>query len=495
MHLQTKYLLLPGIILLLAFLVASPASGFNLQTAYDKLQSPPGKTGLYVLEKGEDALLARAWLTDHAQESITVQYFIWSVDNIGILAAEALLRAAKRGVHVRVIVDDLLMDAPPVILIALAAHPNIQIRIYNPVHKTGVSKAQRIFNVITDFRNINQRMHDKTFVVDGQFAITGGRNMADEYFDYNQEYNFRDRDILVIGGVVEDITDNFEAFWSSKMARPVESLLNFQKLLTNRKKIEQVQHELHEYAKDPANFALPVRQTLEKIDAAVPEIINDIVWADAQFIYDAPGKNDGKRGLAGGGESTRRLVDIVHSAKKSVTIQSPYLVMPDGALEIFKRLIDKGVEVRINTNSLGATDNLMAFSGYSKQRKEILDAGIKVFEFKPQPAIQKELLKRYPEIVESSPTFAIHAKTMVIDGKVLYIGTFNLDPRSTNLNTEVGIIVESNQLGQAVEESILNDMSAENSWQAGVDNSDKRATFIKRLRLQIWRLLPLDALL
>jgi putative cardiolipin synthase len=476
-------------------LYCSSVSAFDIHSAYEDLQKPIDKTGLYVLEKGEESLLARAWLVNNAQESITVQYFIWSVDNVGILAAEALLRAAERGVHVRVLVDDLLMDATPGSLIALADHPNVEIKMYNPVHKTGVSKVKRLFNIVTDFRNVNQRMHDKTLVVDGKFAITGGRNMADEYFDYDQEYNFRDRDILAIGGVVPDIQDNFESFWASDFAQPVESLLKFEKLFTNKKKIQQARQELHEYASDPKNFAPPVRRALSEIDQAIPEIIEDIVWADAKFIHDLPGKNDGKQGLSGGGKATENLVDIVQGAKKSITIQSPYLVMPDGAIELFGELVSKGVDIRINTNSLGATDNLMAFSGYKKQREDILNSGIKVYEFKPQPAIQKDLINRYPELVEKSPTFAIHAKTMIIDERILYIGTFNLDPRSANLNTEVGIIVDNEELAQKVESSILNDMSEENSWRAGVDKPDKEAKFSKRLRLLLFKLMPMDALL
>ena len=161
--------------------------------------------------------MARAWLTDRAQETIEVQYFIWSTDNIGILASEALLRAAERGVKVRVIVDDLLIDAPDDSLIALAMHPNIEIKIYNPKHSVGTSLLQRIKYIFTDFRGVNQRMHDKTFVVDGKVAITGGRNMADEYFDYNHTYNFRDRDALVMGKVVKDIQQSFNLFWKSKL--------------------------------------------------------------------------------------------------------------------------------------------------------------------------------------------------------------------------------------------------------------------------------------
>ena len=150
-----------------------------------------------MLDTGEEALLACAWLVDHAEKSIEVQYFIWSTDNVGILASEALLRAAERGVKVRVIVDDLLIDAPDKTLLALAKHPNADIRIYNPKHRVGTLMHKRIYNVVTNFRGVNQRMHDKTLMVHGIAGITGGRNMADEYFSYDHDYNFRDRDAAV----------------------------------------------------------------------------------------------------------------------------------------------------------------------------------------------------------------------------------------------------------------------------------------------------------
>ena len=177
-----------------------------------------------MLDTGEEALLARAWLVGHAEKSIEVQYFIWSADNVGILASEALLRAAERGVKVRVIVDDLLIDAPDKTLLALAKHPNIDIRINNPKHRVGTQLHKRIYNVVTNFRGLNQRMHDKTLFVDGMVGITGRRNMADEYFSYDHDHNFRDRDALLLGEAVKTMGENFEAFWSSPLAAPAETL-------------------------------------------------------------------------------------------------------------------------------------------------------------------------------------------------------------------------------------------------------------------------------
>jgi len=459
------------------------------------LSSHPAKSGAYVLEKGEEALLARAWLADHAEKSIDVQYFIWSTDNIGILASEALLRAAERGVRVRVLVDDLLIDAPPEAMLALALHPNIDIRIYNPLHKVGTSKAKRVTNLITRFRAANQRMHDKTAIFDGLVAITGGRNMANEYFDYNQNYNFRDRDMLVMGPVAAEMTASFERFWTGPLAIPVESLLGGRMKKLTPAAVNKVYADLHGYAQKTQNFAPEVRQALADLPRKFEGLLREMVWDDVRFLCDMPGKNDGKKGLAGGGRTTAELVDAVKHAGKRVTIQSPYLVLPKGGLELFRELVKKGVEVRIVTNSLASTDNLQAFSGYNKQRKAILKAGIRVYEFKPDPAIKRELIERYPRLEKNAPIFAIHAKSLVIDGETLFVGTFNLDPRSANLNTEVGVLLRNPGLAARVEHNIERDMLPENSWNAATDNPDTYASAAKKRKLRFWKTLPLGPVL
>ncbi len=454
----------------------------------------PQQSGAYVLDKGEEALLARAWLADHADRSIDVQYFIWSSDNIGTLATESLLRAAERGVKVRVLVDDLLVDAPDQFLLALAAHPNIAIRIYNPQHKVGTSNKKRLLNIFTNFRGINQRMHDKTFIVDGTIAITGGRNMADEYFDYNQKYNFRDRDILLLGPVATEIEASFEKFWQSTLAKPVELLLKNVDHPDNDQ-IARVYNDLHRYADKEENFAPEVRQALSDLPQQFSLLIDNLIWDRVTFISDEPGKNPGAEGLGGGGLTTSKLADALRTAQTRVTIQSPYLVLPEGGLELFSELIKRGVQVRINTNSLLSTDNLQAFSGYNKQRHKLLKAGIEIYEFKPQPAIQNELIERYQQLEKQAPIFAIHAKTLVIDGQKLYIGTFNLDPRSANLNTEVGVIINNPELAATVEGQIERDMHPSNSWNSEAENPNRFAPLWKRLKLGFWKMMPLTKLL
>ena len=459
-----------------------------------------GLTGALVLDKGEDALLARAWLAGHAQQTIEVQYFIWSSDNIGILATEALLRAAERGVKVRVIVDDLLIDAPDKALLALALHPNVSIQVYNPKHSVGTPIQKRVINVVTDFRGVNQRMHDKTFIVDGKVAITGGRNMADEYFDYNQDYNFRDRDVLIMGEVVKKMVWSFDQFWRSGLSVSVQDRFDGLGLLqknvsVNAAEIQQVYLELHDYAQSPDNFEPEARKAIKNVPESFRALTKEIIWAETRFISDTPGKNNRTFSLGGGGITTEELAKLVENAKHKIVIQSPYLVLSDDAESLFRQTRERGVSIQISTNSLASTDNIQAFSGYKNQQTDLLDMGIQIFEYKPNPAIQSQLFHRYEKSKKPKPIFAIHAKTMVIDTETVFIGTYNLDPRSENLNTEVGVIIRNAQLAKSVEQSIQSDMAPANSWNALNDKPDKHASLWKRLRVFFWQWTPIKPLL
>jgi cardiolipin synthase C len=485
-----------------AFLAAvSAARGdASLRFLDEQVTAHPGQSGSYVLDTGAEALIARAWLTDHAERTLDVQYFIWSTDNVGILAAEALLRAADRGVKVRVIVDDLLMDAPDESLLALAHHPNIDIRIYNPKSSVGTPLQKKVVNVTTDFRGVNQRMHNKVLLIDGKVAITGGRNMADEYFDYDHEYNFRDRDVLLVGAVIGSMGPSFEQFWASPLSVPVEQLYDGIGLMQKHvevgdAEVQEVYRGLHAYAAAPENFAPEVRAAIEATPQAFLRLGAQTVWGKVEFISDLPGKNDNKFSLGGGGLTTAALARLVEGANETITIQSPYLVASDAAIELFHRAIARGVRVRINTNSLASTDNLMAFSGYRSQRKRLLELGFEITEFQPEPAAQRELLAHLAAAHKTKPVAALHAKTLVVDHQVVFIGTFNFDPRSENLNTEAGAIIHDARLASAVEQAIAVDMQAGNSWDAAKDDPDSHASFGKRSKVRLWQILPIKPLL
>ena len=480
------------------------ANSFSDQTLSEKIASYctecPAKmsetTGAYILEKGEEALMSRAWLSQNATQTIDIQYFIWSTDNIGILASESLLNAADRGVKIRVIVDDLLIDAEDKTLVALDEHPNIDIKIYNPRNTVGVSAPKQAVNALTDFRGVNQRMHDKVAVFDGVVGVTGGRNMADEYFDYNQEYNFRDRDILLLGKAVSDMEENFDEFWDSKLSVSVGDILKRKKKNIKAEEITDIYNHLHAYANNTSNYEPEIRSSIDNMSIFFPEMVNNIIWTDADFISDIPGKNDNVISLGGGGNTTAILADELSKATQTVFIQSPYLVMPKEGIKILRSLTDKGVKIRICTNSLASTDNLLAFSGYHKQRQQLLDVGVEIYEFMPHPKIQADLIKRYPRLADNNPVFAIHAKSMVIDGSTVFIGTFNLDPRSANLNTEVGVLIHNPDLGKQLESSISRDMLEENSWKITEDfDPDDEVPFSKRFKLLQYKLLPLNSVL
>lgn len=453
----------------------------------------PGRSGVYSLEKGEESLLARAWLSGQAKTSIDVQYFIWSADNIGVLAAQRLLKAAENGAAVRVLVDDFLLDAGSESLLALAAHPRVEIRVYNPAHNVGVSRLRRLWNLATDFRGANQRMHDKVFLVDGKVAIVGGRNVADEYFDYDREYTFRDRDLLLLGPVTGAVAEHFETFWTNPLAVPVEALLPRETAALTPERRDAAYRELHAYAADPANLAPGPRRALAELPKRFAALLKDLVWEkDAVFIGDKPGKNEAK-GLGGGGGSTSALAAAVGAARERVVIQSPYVVLSEEGLAFFAALAKKA-KVRIVTNSFASTDNLAAFSGYRNIRSRLLASGVEVFEFKPHPAIEAEIERR-AEFGGKPPVFALHAKTVVIDGETVFVGTFNLDPRSANLNTEVGVLVRGRALAGRVEAAVERDMLPENSWSAASGEGDAGAPLKKRLHLLLLRLLPLRPIL
>lgn len=446
-------------------------------------------TWAYVLEEGEEAVFTRAWLSDHSVRSIDIQYFIFSMDNVGIIALDYLLRAADRGVQVRMLVDDIMLDVALEDVAALNAHPNIEIRIYNPT--PGKYALQKVVNAARDFDGFNQRMHNKTFVVDGEVAITGGRNIADEYFDYDQTYNFRDRDVLLIGGGAEAIATSFEAFWDHPLAEAVM-------LEAEGDDLKALQARIGAYACDPDNFWPEIRALIDGIPDAIPHILasgrlHEV--DDIQFVSDVPGKND-SGGFSGGGASTDALLALVRDAEKSVLIQSPYLVLTELGLGLFRDAVERGVEVTILTNSLCSTDNLEAFNGYQRIRTELLEAGIKVHEYRPDAAIRKRLVTAEKQKRAGYlPVFGLHAKSMVVDHRTVVIGTFNLDPRSANLNTECVAIMMSAPMAAQVEALMLEELTPENAWSTTIEwNPDVEAGSWKRFQCWLRGVVPTSIL-
>ena len=450
------------------------------------------KTGVYVLEDGGGALMIRGWLSEYAEQTIDIQYFIFSTDNVGLIACDYLVRAADRGVKVRLLVDDILVDARIEDILTLDAHENIDIRIYNP----GVNLGKNIFGKIkkfaTDFRSANQRMHNKTFIVDGEVVITGGRNIADEYFDFDHDYNFRDRDVLLLGKTSRRVQSSFNDFWNHPLAVNIKEMTDKDVASVNN---ENRYEALHEYACNPENFWPQIRNRIDDFPKIFHQIQDSgaLVWVDSvAFVSDVPGKNEQTRNLGGGGLSTDALIDLVKHAKESIDIQSPYLITSKLSQDLFRAATQRGVKIRILTNSLASTDNLEAFSGYQRSRKKLLKTGVEIYEWKPDAAIRYKIMAGdLQSKLDFTPVFGFHAKSMVVDGKIAVVGTFNLDPRSANLNTECMAIIYSEQVAAEMMKGIEEEFKPENAWRTTLKyNPDAEVGVKKRVKSWTRKIVP-----
>ena len=454
------------------------------------------KTGVYVLEDGAGSMVARAWLSEYAEKTIDIQYFIFSTDNVGLIACDYLVRAADRGVKVRILVDDIMVNAEIEDILTMDSHENITIKIYNPGVNLGKSIFSKVKKFITDFRSANQRMHNKTFIVDEKVVITGGRNIADEYFDYDHEYNFRDRDVLLLGKVTKSVATSFTEFWNHSLSVPITDL---SENVTEHKSDKSRFDRLHEYACNPENFWPQVRTRIEKLPTVFKQLKNSgaLAWVDeVYFVSDIPGKNDGTSGLGGGGITTDALIDLVKNAKYSLDIQTPYLITSELSQNLFREAVQRGVKVRILTNSLASTDNVEAFSSYQTDRKKLLQTGVEIYEFRPDAAERTRIMTgELQATLDHKPIFGLHAKSMVVDGNITVIGTFNLDPRSANLNTECVTVIHSEKVSLQVLKGMEEEFKPENSWKTTVDwNPDSEVNNLKRVKTWTRKILPKDIL-
>jgi len=396
------------------------------------LKAHSGESGFRPLKKGVDALLARMVLAEAAERSLDVQYYIWHEDLTGRLFADALLRAADRGVRVRVLLDDVGARANDEILLSLDAHPNIEIRLFNPV----ATRSFRNLGMITDFSRTNRRMHNKSFIADNQRAILGGRNIGDEYFEAQSEVAFGDLDVLTVGRAVSDVSDSFDLYWNSPASYPVSALLGRSgekaSLDTLRTKLAAFVDEQHD-----SPYVTRARSELADLKEAGSD---GFFWGRADLLYDDPSK------ITRAPEDTEghlvpQFADIRSQIKDELLIVSPYFIPGDTGVDWLGGLVKRGVRVTVLTNSLAATDVGAVHAGYQQYRKPLLEAGVKLYELKPE-AIEYERAKRGKGGISGSRA-SLHAKTFMFDRRAVFIGSLNLDPRSIQLNTEIGLVCES----------------------------------------------------
>ncbi|MCD6269314.1 MAG: phospholipase D family protein [Deltaproteobacteria bacterium] len=413
-----------------------------------------GESGFAIIRYGRNAYNMRIAMSDLAEKTIDLQVYIWETDETGRILAERLVRAADRGVRVRLLVDDMGVGASDQSIAALDAHPNIEIRIFNPF----ANRKTQIFDFITDLGRVNHRMHNKIMVIDNSLAIVGGRNIGDHYFSVNPDTNFRDLDIAAVGPVVRDISGVFDHFWSGSWAVPIAALVNcpytdadLQVVVARlRKKIAAGEYP---YAIDD-DVA-----TLRANIAATGDVLT---WAPGWVVWDDPAsiRETGKAG-----DMVAALRRKLGTVREALIIESAYFVVGDNSVARVKELVDNGVRVRVLTNSLASNDVLAAHAGHANYRKELLEVGAEVYEFRVDSSVIKKTWK-------GESKAGLHTKALVFDNETLFIGSFNLDPRSANINTEAGLYVESLELAAQVLAYMDEGVLPENSYRLMLDEND-----------------------
>lgn len=401
------------------------------------LKKHPGRSGFVALPDGYDAFASRMMLADLAEETIDIQYYIWKKDITGTLLFDALYRAAERGVRIRLLLDDNNTSGLDDILLRLNAHPRIEVRLFNPYRH----RKWRVVDYLTDLVRVNRRMHNKTFTVDGEVTIIGGRNIGDEYFNAGQGLLFIDLDALAVGPVVEEVSRDFERYWQSEPARPLEEVLGYHSDHTAR----EAPLFGNPDSPEAADYLEQLRNS--PYSRGFPHEGIPFEWTLVRMVSDDPEKATGRAS-----ESTylpEQLRETLLKPRKELFLVAPYFVPGKRGRELITTLTQRGVRVYILTNSFEATDVGIVHSGYIKHRKSLLRAGVTLYELKRSAAgepsgrqIRGGSAGLHAKTFSSSFS-SLHAKTFSVDHSDVFIGSFNFDPRSALLNTEIGFIVES----------------------------------------------------
>lgn len=458
----------------------------------------PGHSGIVELRDGRDAFAARVLLADTAERTLDLQYYIWRNDISGALLFAAVCRAADRGVRVRLLLDDNNTSGLDAFLAALASHPNIQVRLFNPFRL----RRWRPLEYLTDFARLNRRMHNKSFTVDGQVAIVGGRNIGDEYFDAHQAMSFVDLDVMAVGPVVSDIANDFERYWQSESARSADSVLGRARAASVREVIAASEKILQQPA------AVAYVGALQSC-AFVHDLLTGAVdyrWSAARLVSDDPAKGLGRQRPRG--TLLERLLDTLRVPQRELQLVSPYLVPTRAGERALVELARTGVKVSILTNALEATDVPIVHAGYAKRRRKMLKAGVVLYELMRENRVRTRRDRR----LTGSSGSSLHAKTFSVDCARVFVGSFNLDPRSASLNTEMGLVIESPALAAQIAAAFADEIPARSyrvilnpagamQWLEPHDNgaivhtTEPGTRWWKRAGVRLMALLPIEWLL
>jgi putative cardiolipin synthase len=415
-----------------------------------------GESAHWLLDGNQLALTARLALADEAAVSLDVQYFIWQSDATGQLFADRMLHAADRGVRVRILMDDFGVAGKGGDVLKLDAHENIEVRVFNPWSTRGTR-----FATATEFLGrayeLNRRMHNKTYIADGRFAVLGGRNIGDRYFGVYEEFVQDDLDVMVAGPAARDIAGTFDAYWNSQHAYPI-ALFTYDE--RPRQPLADTRAELHRAIETRATVLAPF--TLEPGDWSpyLEQLVATFVPARSRVLWESPDVWN---------ESRPRLYDdfkeLVASARSQVLISSPYFI-PDAEFRaLLRELVTKGVRVVVVTNSLATNNHVVAHTGYRRLRREVLAAGVELYELRSDA----EALSLYVTPPADAARLGLHTKAVVVDGERAFVGSPNVDPRSMVLNSEIGIVGEGPAFVRLVAAVVERDISPANAWRVTMD--------------------------
>lgn len=467
----------------------------------------PGLSAFRLINNGSSALVTRGVLADVAERSIDLQYYIYDADDIGAFVADRLLAAANRGVRVRMILDDFPSKMQDATLARLDLHPNIEVRVYNPYPDRAWWRPMQL---MFQFERLGRRMHNKVYAVDGQAAILGGRNISNHYYEAEGESNFRDVDVLASGPVVKDILRQFDSYWNSPITVPVAAF----NAAPSPGKVEELPPELRKFVDaDHGPFAEYERRK-EEIRRRLMQPAGEFMWAKGTAIAEPPIRKEAGAAKPSA-DVARALAAQRQATKTELVMQIAYFVPGERGAKLFTDMAARGVRVRILTNSLASTDVPAVHAGYARYRETLLAGGVELHEYRPEasrpaPSGQRMRLGRSES--------ALHAKVIVHDRSVVWIGSANFDPRSRRLNTEVGLLIESRELAGRLLETIERDFDASHSWRLQLETDpadaaprmtwngvqdgqvvrhehEPHAGFLRRLGVLFYSLLPIEDML
>jgi cardiolipin synthase C len=458
----------------------------------------PGQSGFRLMREGPESFAIRSRTALTAGRSLDIQTYIWHDDATGAFLAYRALEAADRGVRVRLLVDDMDARSKHYTFAALDAHPNIEVRMFNPFgSRTGALRFA--FEAMGSFSRINRRMHNKTWIADNRIAIVGGRNLGDEYFGASEEVNFVDLDFAMVGPIVRDASVSFDRYWNSPAAYPMALLQPDD--VTPEALARLTQRAARAVAEAPNHrFAAELRN-----DETVQRLLAGdwpLEWtASYRFVADDPAKATGKKSGLRGSDVLAVLAPAMKAAQRQITVISPYFVPGKDGTKFLTEQVSRGAEVRVLTNSLAANDVAMVYGGYSKSRPDLLAGGVKLWELKPAPGTTPKKNKGF-----GSSSASLHTKALAADAERAFVGSYNLDPRSTTLNCEQGVFVEQSVIATQLERLFEQQTLPARAWSVTLQDGKVRwsdgsktlddspqASRGKRFQAWIAKVLPLDS--